>query len=529
MRRPRIDFWPGVLRSVAGIGLLSTLLVAGCSSLPTNVDRPGTLAISGTADTRLGQAVRRQAEGHPDQTGFRLLGNGLDAFVARALLAQAADRGIDAQYYLLHDDMAGALFIDQLLRAADRGVRVRLLVDDMDLAGRDQGAAALDAHPNIEVRLFNPFSRNYGRGVQLLTRFGDVTRRMHNKSFTVDNQVSILGGRNIGNEYFEADPDMQFADLDVMVIGPLVQEVSSSFDRYWNSELAYPASSLVDEPPSAEQIEALQQAFRERVDAYLESPYLQALRESALAEQLRQGSLEFRWGRGEVVADAPEKIVEDRDRKEYHLAPSLSPYFRGVREELIIFSPYFVPGKRGTAFLTDLRGRGIRVRILTNSLASTDVSIVHAGYAKYRKDLLRAGVELYEVDKQLSKIQRKEKRGPHGSSKASLHAKSFVFDRERVFIGSLNLDPRSVTENTEIGVVLESAELGAEMGAFFDRNIERIAFRLELVRDESGRERILWHRTEGKQPGVYEVDPHTSFWRRFGIGLMGLLPVESQL
>jgi putative cardiolipin synthase len=454
----------------------------------------------------------------------------LDAFVARAVLAQSADRSIDAQYYLLHDDMAGALFVDQLLRAADRGVRVRLLVDDMDLAGRDLGAAALDAHPNMEVRLFNPFSRKSGRGLQLLTRFGDVTRRMHNKSFTVDNQISILGGRNIGNEYFDADPDLQFADLDVMVIGPLVHEVSSSFDRYWNSELAYPASSLVDaQPTTAEHIEARRGAFQQRLESYLESPYLQSLRESDLSDQMRRGTVEFQWGRGEVVADAPEKILEDRDQVQYHMAPSLKPYFQGAQEELIIFSPYFVPGKKGTAFFQDLSERGVRVRILTNSLASTDVSVVHAGYAKYRKALLRSGVELYEVDKQLSKAQRKEKRGPHGSSKASLHAKTFVFDRRRVFIGSLNLDPRSVTENTEIGVVLESDELGRGMGEFFDQNIDRIAFRLELTQDEDGRERILWHRTEGEEPGVYEVDPHTGFWRRVGIALMGLLPVESQL
>ncbi len=308
--RPRVKSRRLALRPDVWFGLLLILLATGCTSLPENVERPGSLAIADTADTRLGQAVQRHAEAHSDQTGFRLLGNGLDAFVARAVLAQSADRSIDAQYYLLHDDMAGALFVDQLLRAADRGVRVRLLVDDMDLAERDQGAAALDAHPNMEVRLFNPFSRKSGRGLQLLTRFGDVTRRMHNKSFTADNQVSILGGRNIGNEYFDADPELQFSDLDVMVVGPLVQEVSSSFDRYWNSELAYPALSLVDVPPSAEQVEVGRQAFRERVEAYLESPYLQSLRESDLSDQLRRGAVEFQWGRGEVVADAPEKLLE---------------------------------------------------------------------------------------------------------------------------------------------------------------------------------------------------------------------------
>jgi putative cardiolipin synthase len=508
---------------------LALLLIGGCATLPENFQRLESYAYTDTDDTRLGKARRDEKLAHPGQSGFFLLGRGLDAFVARALLAHVAEQTIDAQYYLFHNDLTGRLFMDQLLKAADRGVRVRLLVDDMDLGGRDLGAAALDSHPNMEVRIFNPFSRKTSRISQFVTRLGSVTRRMHNKSFTVDNQATILGGRNIGNEYFEADPDLAFADLDVLAIGPVVKEVSASFDQYWNSELAYPALVLKGEPPTPEKIGQMRQQLTEYVAQQADSPYLQALRNSDLANNLRKNNMRFYWGEAEAVYDQPEKLLHDFGKTEYHLAPKLAPYLKGIREELIIFSPYFVPGKEGTAFLRQLSERGVRVRILTNSLSSTDVGIVHAGYAKYREDLLRAGVELYEMNKKISKDTRKEKKGKYGSSKASLHAKSFVFDRKQVFIGSLNLDPRAVYHNTEIGVIFASVEMAGGMADWFDQNIEQLAFRLELRKDENGYEQILWHGLDNGKPRVLTVEPYTGFWRRTGIGFMSLLPIESQL
>lgn len=505
------------------------LLLRGCATLPKDFEKPTSHAFTDTEATRLGQAIQDEKATHPGQSGFFLLGNGLDAFVARAVMANVAERSIDAQYYLLHNDKVGALFIDQLLKAADRGVRVRLLVDDMDLGGRDMGAAVLDSHPNMEVRIFNPFSRKVGRMSQFVTRFGSVTRRMHNKSFTVDNQVAILGGRNIGNEYFEADPDLAFADLDVLVIGQEVRDVSYAFDLYWNSELAYPALVLKGKPPTAEEIDRKRQKLSQFVSEQSDSAYLAALRNSNLADKMRNNTVQFYWGKADVVYDLPEKILKDFDKTEYHLSPQLKPYFAEVQNELIIFSPYFVPGKEGTAFLAQLSRKGVKVRILTNSLASTDVGIVHSGYAKYRKELLSAGIELYEMNKRLTREQREEKKGPHGSSKASLHAKSFVFDRQTVFIGSLNLDPRATLHNTEIGVVLESAEIGGGMGEWFDDNIEKIAFKLELYKGRDNVERIVWHGFDDGQPVTFNTDPYTGFWRRLGISFMGLLPIESQL
>ncbi len=509
--------------------ILGLLTIGGCATLPEDFERTASHAYTDTDDTSFGKARQDEKAAHPGKSGFLLLGNGLDAFVARAVLAHYAERSIDAQYYLLHSDLTGALFIDQLLKAADRGVRVRLLLDDIAIGDRDLGVAVLDSHPHMEVRIFNPFSRKTGRATQLVTRFGSVTRRMHNKSFTADNQVTILGGRNIGNEYFDADPTLAFADLDVIVIGPAVKEVSTSFDLYWNSELAYPISALLDVQPTSEEIEQGRRRLDEYVAQQQDSAYLQALRNSNLANDIRAKRVQYRWGDAEVIYDHPGKVLHDKDQTELHLSKQFAPHLDQVREELIIFSPYFVPGKEGVEWLSKLSERGVKVRILTNSLASTDVSVVHAGYAKYRKDMLRAGIELYEMNKTLSKQERKQKKGIHGSSKASLHAKSFVLDRNQVFIGSLNLDPRSVYENTEIGVVLTSAEIANEMGVWFDQNLERIAFRLELHTDEDGDEKILWHGVENGEKVVYSVDPHTGFWRRFGVGFMGILPIESQL
>jgi len=518
-----------LMKIITYISLVSFLFLTGCATLPQNFERLESHALTDTSDTGWGKIRQEEKAAHPGQSGFILLENGLDAFVARALLAEYAERSIDIQYYLYHNDLTGRLLTQQLLKAADRGVRVRLLVDDMGLEGRDLGSAVLDSHPNIEVRIFNPFSRNVGRLSQLLTRFGSVTRRMHNKSFTVDNQVTVLGGRNIGNEYFEADPDIAFADLDVLLIGPVVKNVSASFDAYWNSELVYPINVLINKLPTPEEIQKKTQEFGEFIRGQENSPYRQALSNSDLANDVRQQRVKFHWGDAEVIFDQPEKILADRSNSEIHLSARLKPYRDRIEKELIILSPYFVPGKEGVESLVKLKENGVGIRILTNSLASTDVGVVHAGYAKYRRDLLRAGIEIYELNKKISREERKEKKGQEGSSKASLHAKTFILDRNWVFIGSLNLDPRSVYENTEIGVVLDSPEVAEYMAQKFDANIATFAFRLELQSEEGGTERLLWHGYENGKERVYTVDPYTGFWRRFGIGVMSLLPIESQL
>lgn len=506
-------------------GLLA-LLIGSCATLPENTGRTPSNSITDTAGTRLALASDPQEREHPGDSGFVLLSDGLDAFAARVALTRAAESSLDLQYYLYHKDMVGTLLTYQLVRAANRGVRVRLLLDDMDTAGRDGILASLDAHPNIEIRLFNPFSRDTQRASQLVTRFGEVTRRMHNKSFTADHQVTIIGGRNIGDEYFSADPDFSFGDLDVMAVGPVVDQVAESFDLYWNHALAYPVSTLVGSDTELLSLELLQSRAEDFKAANKDSPYVIRLKNSLLTKVIKNKTLgDFAaWGTAQAVYDSPDKLLNDVDDREYRLSPQLKPYISGTREELVIFAAYFVPGKKGLAFFRSLRERGVRVRVLTNSLASTDVAAVHSGYSRYRKALLESGVELYEV-KPNAPDGGTGSGSAFGSSRASLHAKAFVMDRRQVFVGSFNLDPRSNRENTEIGIVFESPQLADVVADLFDDIVARSAYRLSI--DKAGR--IRWHDDTVEGGKVYSHDPETSWFKRTTVGAMRLLPIESQL
>lgn len=499
-----------------------------CARLPDNSQRSTSFALEPDHDSVLLRSARKVMEADTDQSAYLLLGDGLNALVARAVLAQAAEKSIDAQYYLLHNDEVGRLFVDQLLKAADRGVRVRLLVDDMDMGGREFGTAVLDSHPNIEVRLFNPFSRDTGRLLQFITGFGEQTRRAHNKSFTVDSIATVVGGRNIGNEYFVADPDMAFIDLDVLAIGPAASLVAGSFDVFWNHELSYPISLFVDPPPSAEQIAERTAAFKKNIAEQENSVYVEALRHSNLAKALTDYQVELTPGTSRVVWDHPEKLMaygEDSDM----MIRDLAPYLESTESELLVISPYFVPGKEGVTFFKKLRDRGVRVAVLTNSLASTDVSVVHAGYSKYREELLNMGVELYELNMDLPADERSYTDWKFYQSKASLHAKCFVIDRKTAFIGSLNLDPRSVVHNTEIGLVIDSPEIATAIVSYIDAEIDKLAFRLELEKGVAGTSHIVWHGIVDGTQTTLNKEPYTSFWQRFMVGLMRLLPIESQL
>ncbi len=518
---------PAISRRIL-TGFILCAVISGCSTLPKNYARSDSYTLNDNSDTFLGKRFDNKLKEHAGKSGVVLLDNGLEAFVARVVLAEKAERSIDSQYYLYNSDQTGRIFTNQLIRAADRGVRVRMLVDDMDQGGRDLGAAALDQHPNIEVRLFNPFSRNSPRAMQLLTRFGQVTRRMHNKTLTVDQQVSVLGGRNIGDEYFDAIRDKNFTDLDVLVIGPVVAEVSKSFDYFWNSDLSYPASVLIKQQPTTEAVEEMYGAFQEYVNGLAESEYMQALQTSAMATRIRNNSVEFEWADVNAVYDRPEKIEIDSDLDQYHLSPALRASFAGVRDELIIISPYFVPGKKGAAFLRELAIRGVKVRVMTNSLSSTDVPIVHAGYIKYRKNLLRAGVEIFEVRKNQGNNFGSGS-GWSGSSTASLHSKSFVFDRHQVFIGSLNLDPRSIHENTEIGVIIDSEKIAVDMVNWFEEFSSNRSYHLTLGKSWLGNDKVRWHEPADNETRIWKHEPESGFLLRTGIQLFRYFPIESQL
>ena len=518
--------WKTRLLAISTLILLSS---AGCAKLPDNSNMVPTTVMPATEQTQLATLFADEKMQHPEQSGFYLLDNGLDAFVARAALILAAEKSIDMQYYLYHPDLVGGLLADLLLQAADRGVRVRLLLDDMGLEGRDINLVTFSQHPNISVRIFNPFVRGSSRVTQLITRFGSVTRRMHNKSLTTDNQATIVGGRNIGNEYFSADPELAFGDMDVLAIGSVVDDISQSFDAYWNNPLSYPVELVSSQEADPE---ALGRA-RPLLEAYTNQPeaqqYIQALDASKFGRELKKDVVPFSWGKAVAVYDDPDKISADLDAKELHLATQLGPLINGLSSEFLMMSAYFVPGKEGVAFFEKLRSQGVKVRILTNSLASTDVAVVHCGYAKYRKDLLRAGVELYEVAIDALPAGGRKQQVFGGASKASLHAKSYIFDRQKLFIGSFNFDPRSADQNTELGIVFESPELGHKIGKNFDERKNKKVYQLRLVPDNYGGDDVEWVRKEAGREVVYRVEPDTSFLKRLMVSLMAFLPIESQL
>jgi putative cardiolipin synthase len=498
-----------------------SLWLTGCVSLHSQYARTATTALSETDDTRLGRAVTPVATQHSGQSGVCPLSRGTDAFAARMALADAAHRSLDVQYYIWHGDDTGKLLAERLLAAADRGVRVRVLLDDFGSSAKDESLLALDSHPNIEVRLFNPLAIRGARVLGSLVDFSRTTRRMHNKSFTADNQVTIVGGRNVGDEYFEANAALDFADLDVLAVGPVVRDVSASFDLFWNSAAAYPIAAVNRQPVLPAALAKRRRELTDHVAAMKRSPYVAAVKETQLVQQLQDGQLAFAWCQAWTVYDWPEKVA-GIPAPERQLLHQLRPTADATKQELVVVSPYAVPGRKGLAFFRELRRRGIRVVLVTNSLASTDTVPVHAGYSRYRKELLRMGVELYEL-KPTAALRRS------GTQNASLHAKSFAFDRRVLFIGSFNLDPRSAFLNTELGVVFESPELAGPMVESLEARLDRMAWRVESVPGPEQSTRLNWVTQEGNRTVRKTVEPDCSFSRRLIVALIGWLPVEDQL
>lgn len=500
--------------------LLAATLLAGCASLPPLAGRTASTAITDTASTRLGLAIAPLVAEHPGKSGVYALADGRDAFAARNVLANAAQRSLDVQYYIWRNDITGVLLFDALRAAANRGVRVRLLLDDNNTSGLDPALALLDSHPNIEVRLFNPFAMRGARLLGYLTDFSRLNRRMHNKSFTADGQATIVGGRNIGDEYFGAAGEVLFTDLDVLAIGPIVPLVSRDFDRYWNSESAYPLNLIVQSAGGDADAEARRQA-----DAISRTPqakaYQVAMHESTFVATLAARRLPIEWAQTQLVSDDPAKAL-DRATPESRVGPQLRQLFGEPARELSLVSPYFVPGEEGTALFSSWARRGVGVRVLTNSLEATDVSAVHAGYARWRKPLLEAGVKLYELRRSWPADLAQRRSGPMGSSKSSLHAKTFAVDGTRVFVGSFNFDPRSASLNTEMGFVIDSPAMAQLLATRLDQSLPDLAYEVRLAPDGA----LYWiERKEGAETR-YDDEPNTSFWRRLGVGFMSLLPID---
>ncbi len=508
--------------------LLPLIMISGCSSLPKDVERSPSFAYEQTVDTTLRRELATVIAQHPGLSGFHALSEGMDAFAARLRLVTAAEKTLDVQYYIWHDDLTGRVLYKLLLDAADRGVRVRLLLDDLDTAGKEEFLHLIDAHPNVEIRLFNPFANRGMRVGDFLTDIRRVNRRMHNKSLTADNQATVFGGRNIGDEYFDATEDLGFSDMDVLAVGPVVGEVSQAFDLYWNSQWVYPLS-VFGKDDSLD--EGQLQAFRQQVDTYSEkakgSAYANALRSLELAHMESVNEFDFSWSKWALVYDQPSKVEAREVKADTHMAPKLKEGMDKTQQELIIVSPYFVPGTNFTEYLVGLVKKGVHVRIMTNSLAANDVSLVHSGYMRYRKDLIKGGVELYEYkpNKASQQDNSKKKAKWTGSSRASLHGKLFGFDKQYLFVGSFNLDARSVALNTEMGVYFEAPDYARQLSESFDTKAMVKGYRVQLSDDGD----LHWITLEAGKEVRFDSEPETGFWKRFTTGFMSLFVPESQL
>jgi len=496
-------------------------LLAGCT-LPTLENRTVSAALGEdeAGATRLGRAIAPRLNEHPDKSGIHPLQNPYDAFAARMLLARAADRTLDVQYYIWHGDITGTLLLEGLRAAAERGVRVRLLLDDNGTNGLDGELAALDSHPNIEVRLFNPFVVRRPKWLGYLTDFSRANRRMHNKSFTADNQATIAGGRNVGDEYFGATHGVLFADLDVLCVGPVVNKVSSDFDRYWASGSSYPVERVLPAVDRDRLDQLAATASTVEHDPAV-SAFVSAIRHSGFVRELLGGSLELEWAYTRMVSDDPAKGL-GKAEAEGLVAHQLKEIIGVPSRGVALISPYFVPTAAGVEAFSKVAERGVKVRILTNSLDATDVTAVHAGYAKRRKGLLKAGIRLFEMRRVLPETERNKSVGPFGNSGSSLHAKTFAVDGERVFVGSFNFDQRSANINTELGFVIESPAIARQIEAEFDYKIPANTYEVRL--SEEGR--LYWLEQQGERQIRHDSEPRAGFWKRSVVFLLSMLPIE---
>ena len=526
-------------RTWLGLIALSAILVGGCATAPPGSDYPraASNALAHPEQTRLGRQLAPQLAAHPGVSGFRLLPVGIDSFLLRMEMAQRAERTLDVQYFVIENDDTGKLIQQALLQAADRGVRVRVLIDDEGSYGRESQLKPLAAHPNIELRAFNPSVYRgpieFMHDIELLGNAGRLNYRMHNKLFVVDNEVGIIGGRNVGDAYFQEGRDLEFGDYDVIAAGGIVKDMSASFDAYWNSPLAIPIEGLLGGKSSDQALADKRDALAAHHTAVSGNDYVRRLAGGEPLAGLLSGKSPWVWAKAEIIYDSPDKgKVEDGDEPGRLLRHRLGKVVESTRSELLIVSPYVVPGDAGVKFLAKLRERGLQVRMLTNSLASTDMPIVHSAYQKYRVPLLEMGVDIYEVRPILGKpVVRGDALKSPSAGQFALHAKVFVFDRQRVFVGSMNLDRRSLHVNTEIGAIIDSPELARQIAARFAA-IAQPANSYFLAVDgtnAAGAPALSWHTLEDGKPMVYKQEPDATVWRRTKVDMLSMLPLDELL
>lgn len=550
--------WVFVWRWMLAISLWS--LIAGCASLPPNVERTASKAFDAPEQTQLGQLVqqRRAQEGARSDSGFRLLDSVGAAFSSRLALIQSAQRSLDLQYYAIHADASTEILLQGLRDAARRGVRIRLLLDDFNTVGKDAQVLRLAFEPNVEIRLFNPLPGSraslIGRVITSLKDMSRIQKRMHNKLFIADNAMGITGGRNLGDPYFGSDETSNFVDLDVLAVGRIVRDMSTSFDRYWNDELAYPMQTLVSakdleelrKPPPAPEADPSRLAAKPAPDvarATLTSSILPDVTPTAVMSaeptpmDLRK--IPLAWAPALLMVDKPGKIGPGDDEVDAGdtLIDGLLQLMDQARQEVLIISPYFVPGPAMMEQFGRMRAKGVRIRVLTNSLASNDAPAAHAGYARYRKELVALGIELYEM--------RAEQEGTAGgmgstpgfgsgragggsksgnSSRASLHSKAVIIDKRLAVIGSMNLDLRSQLKNSEVALLIRSAAVSQEAARQVNATIAQGAYRLELEKDQ-----LVWRAPPGAAFKDARSEPEASTKLRLLVRLIAPFAPDEML
>lgn len=557
--------YPAARAALLPLCMLLLFLLNGCASIPYDYPRPLSSALYRPEGTSLGKKIQAQAISHPGASGFHLLPTGIDAFTARAVLMDRAEKTLDLQYYISHDDLMGRFVYDRLMAAADRGVRVRLLLDDWHQTPEtDWLLAAMATHPNIQVRLFNPFGTHrrtfLARALRMAFGPQRLRGRLHNKAFIVDNSVAIVGGRNIGAEYFGASDEFNFYDVDIMAVGPIAREASANFDDFWNCVLAMPVSALVPGQPGADDLKTARRDLETQRECLQKSTYWLKVQANDLLKRIDAGQVPLVWGQAEFLSDHPLKCIDPDDaRQAAKMTQKLKGILESARSELLLVTPYFVPGQAGMGLLRKMRGRNLTIKIITNSFLSSDAPLAQIGYMRYRKDLLRMGVELYEIKPTLVQLQHDQDRRQFAGdfrrlcnsfiqgggsliqrgasriqiggsslqfgseSRGSLHAKTFVLDRQTVFVGSFNFDPRSMKLDTQNGIVIRSPELADQAACLFIKGISPArTYRVTLLGDDD----LVWITEEDGKEVRYYREPLSRFWPRLSLHSLSWLTPE---
>ncbi|WP_312481885.1 phospholipase D family protein [Stutzerimonas nitrititolerans] len=510
--------------------LLTVLLLAGCAT--QEVPRPDSYVLPAHDSPLASQLRQLAAERSPGHSGFRLLSASSEAFAARMKMIRAAQVSLDVQYYIVHDGLTTRALVNELLEAADRGVRVRVLLDDLTSDGSDYRIATLAAHPNVLIRVFNPLhlgrSNILTRSLGRLLNLSQQHRRMHNKLILADGSLAIVGGRNLGDEYFDADQALNFTDIDLLGAGPVAAQLAISFDQYWNHSLSVPIQQFLRRPPSVDELAEA----RRQLDDYLETerargdPRYRKLLVEQRQTTLDQWLRELTWAPSEALWDHPGKIsAEGMPDPSLLLTSQLQPTLDNVRQELTLVSAYFVPTDEGVDYFARLAQANVDIQVLTNSLEATDVPAVHGGYAPYRHELLRLGVRLFELRRQPDQEARFSL---SGDSESSLHSKAAIFDRQSVFLGSLNFDPRSVLWNTEVGILVHSPELASEAHQLtLEGAAPAISYEVRLI-ETDGQERLIWIAEDHGRRVVLHKEPG-GLWRRLNAWLADVIGLERML